>query len=97
MNLLQETIEALNDNGKSTQDVIWVGDKFGSISWDEFEQISSFEYDNDFGSEEINLDLVVVGGDWWLERYEYDGAESWVFQKHPGGKKEKSKVKVKAR
>ena len=35
--LLQETIEILNDNGKSSTDVEWVGKYDGYYTWEEFE------------------------------------------------------------
>ena len=85
MNLLEETKLNLEDNEKSIEDVKWVGSKDGSlaIDWGEFEKISNFNYDDGYGSPEIPLDFVIVGKDWWLERYEYDGAESWEFKQLP--------------
>ena len=31
----------------------------------------------------IRLDLVLVGKDWWLKRYEYDGDECWEYKEQP--------------
>lgn len=83
-NLLRETIRVLKENGKSPQDVIWVGntEEF-SISWEEFDKIADFEYDAAFGSVEVCGDLLVVGADFWLERHEYDGSEWWEFKTLP--------------
>ena len=86
INLAQETIDFLAHLGKSASDVVWVGNKNGSsaISWDEFiEMAKRIDYDNGFGSQEIADDLVVVGNNWWLERHEYDGSESWEYQSRP--------------
>jgi hypothetical protein len=81
MNLLNETIDALENNGKSIKDVKWCGStSFGWFSWDVFVAVANIDYDNGYGGQEIASDLVIVGDNWWLERYEYDGAESWDFK-----------------
>lgn len=83
-NLLEETIKFLSEMGKQEADVLWVGQEHGAhMSWDEFKRRANFEYDSGFGGQEILSDLVVVGKDWWLERYEYDGSEWWGFKSHP--------------
>jgi len=43
----------------------------------------SIKYYNSYGASCVALDLVVVGDDWWLERYEYDGKEWWEFKTLP--------------
>jgi hypothetical protein len=89
MNLKEETLEELKSNGKFKKDVLFVTNGFAYISFKSFLDISEkIEYDNGYGSAKIDLDLKIVGKDWWLERYEYDGSEWWVFKKHP----EKPKV-----
>ena len=84
-NLLQETLECLQENGKSPKDVLWVGSSNGeyAISWGNFSKIADFEYDDGYGGQEIVSDLVIVGDTWWLERGEYDGAEWWEFKTIP--------------
>lgn len=32
---------------------------------------------------EIDMGLIVVGKDFWLERHEYDGSEWWEFKSIP--------------
>lgn len=82
--LLQETIEILNDNGKSPTDVEWVGKYDGYYTWEEFEnQAKDIRYNPSWGHLEINMSLVVVGKDFWLERHEYDGSEWWEFKTLP--------------
>lgn len=85
MNLLQETIEELAAHGKTVQDVKWVGlgDLIRYIHWEEFQRLADFEYDNGYDGYEINLGLVVVGKDWWLERNGHDGSEWWEFKTMP--------------
>ena len=81
INLLKETLEVLLENGKSEQDVRWVGvPEVGSMSWEEFKQLADKHYDDGYGAENVNSKLVVVGDDWWLERHSYDGAEWWEFK-----------------
>jgi len=84
-NLLQETLETLRDNGKTSSDVIWVGSGDGTkaITWDLFAEFANVGYDSGCGGHEINGGLVVVGDDWWLERGEYDGSEWWDFKERP--------------
>ena len=84
-NLLEETKEKLAVCHKTPKDVLWVGSSDGSeaITWEEFEKMADFDYDDGYGAAEIRMDLVVVGKDWWLERYEYDGSEWWVYKEQP--------------
>ena len=84
-NLLEETKEKLAVCHKTPKDVLWVGTSDGSeaITWDEFEKMADFDYDDGYGAAEIRMDLVVVGKDWWLERYEYDGSEWWEYKERP--------------
>lgn len=85
MNLLNETIAIIKENGKHQNDVQWVGsrDCTLAITWEEFKKIANFEYYAGHGGEEVALDLIVVGSDWWLERHEYDGSEWWEFKQLP--------------
>ena len=100
MNLLEETIECLNENGKQTSDVLWVGRNFTKgygenrehieyrSTWDDFCLKANFRYDAGYGGNEIPMDLIVVGKDFWLERHEYDGSEWWEFKTLPVEPKE---------
>ena len=73
----------MHDSKKATADVRWVQWETFYCSWEEFASIANFDYDNDFGGNEIKLSLKVVGDDWWLERGEYDGSEWWEFKTQP--------------
>ena len=83
MNLLQETIDDLSLFDKSPDDVSWVGTRKQHFTWDEFCEIANVEYDDGFGTNEIRLDLFVVGADWWLERDDCNGSEQWLFKRLP--------------
>ena len=94
-NLLQETILTLKDNNKTTTNILWVGSvDFGYFSWQEFAEIAkNTNYDSGYGGQEVASDLLIVGKDFWLERYEYDGSECWEFKQIP--KKSKRYIKIK--
>ena len=92
MNLLKETEEALNEYGKTFNDVLWIGGSDFTISIDDFKILANKEYDNGYGSPEVATDLKIVGDGWWLERYEYDGSEKWVFKKLPVRPEEERKI-----
>ena len=83
INLLEETLKALSSNGKTPEDVLWVGDHYYKTTWDDFASIANFTYDNGYGGNEIEDSLCIVGDNWWLERGEYDGSEWWDFKTLP--------------
>lgn len=84
MNLLQETITILSMNGKSLKDIQFVYTDEGCfVPTNGCKRFLDVEYDNDFGGNEIRMDLKLVGKDFWLERHEYDGSEWWEFKQLP--------------
>ncbi len=93
-NLLKETLKILEGNGKTPADVLWIqtsgsgpwerrGRHSIYFSWAAFTAVADREYDNGYGGAEVEESLKVVGGDWWLERGEYDGSEWWEFKTRP--------------
>ena len=84
-NLLKETKEILEQHDKTFDDIIFVGDKsdHSKMTVKEFLEHANFEYDDGYGSEVINTDLILVGKDFWLERHEYDGSEWWEYKSMP--------------
>lgn len=82
-NLLTETKKILFAYGKTIEDIEWVGTEEFYMGWEDFVKKSNFNYDEGFGGNEINLNLLVVGKDFWLERHEYDGSEWWEFKTLP--------------
>lgn len=84
INLLEEARDKLNEHGLTPDLVLWVGAvDYGWFSWEEFAALSNTEYDNSFGFVYVRRDLLIVGLDWWLERQEYEGSESWKFKRLP--------------
>jgi hypothetical protein len=95
-NLLEETLESIEETKHSTADVVWVGSANGTraIAWDEFTLVADINYDSGYGGNEIPLDLVLVFSDGsWLQRGEYDGAEWWDFCNVPTREATASKFK----
>ena len=84
-NLLEETIEVLSKHGLTSADVQWIGTSNGCqlIRWETFAVLANREYYTSFGTQEVRGDLIIVGNTWWLEREEYEGAECWLFKRHP--------------
>lgn len=98
MSLYHETAKILEALGWSVSDVEWVGvvkriwiesaetEIAGPAdwwTWDEFAEAAGCEYFRGYGPVYVRPNLVVVGRDWWLERHEYDGSESWKFKRLP--------------
>lgn len=83
MNLLEETIDAIQHSGHSIQDVDWVGAKsFGWFDWDAFSNVADVRYDSGYGGQEVASDLIVhFSDDTYLRRMEYDGSEWWEYQR----------------
>lgn len=103
VNLLHETLEKLENYGKTPDDVRWVGgfntDDGSSdmiwFGWDHFASIANDYYDNYYGRIEVEVKLI-VGDDWWLERREYDGSEWWEYQIFPGKPSEHEYKQIKS-
>lgn len=84
INLLEETLEALNLHGKSSKDVKWVCSDSSWTDWEGFaESAKTTDYDNGYGTQFIRPDLKLVGKGFWFERAEYDGSEEWVLKEYP--------------
>ena len=83
MNLLTETLEELQDNNKTIEDIIWIGMAGKRMTLEHFIEIADVEYDDGYGRQKVDSSLVIVGKGWWLEREAYDGSEWWAFKKKP--------------
>lgn len=94
MNLKRETELMLKEHDKGVDDIVWIGehDVMGvsgrvypgyRVSNRHGLNFLDVEYDDGYGGNEIPMNLVVVGSDWWLERNEYDGSEWWEFKTIP--------------
>ena len=94
VNFLKETLDKMIENGVSPDDVLYVFNSFGYCSWEEFEKLASFDYNNGYGLAAIDINLIVRGSDWWLERSEYDGSEWWEFRREPVKDKQEHDAKL---
>lgn len=83
-NLWDETISKLSKHGKTFEEVEYIqGDDFG-ISKEDFENVArKTDYYAGYGSAKVAEDLKLIADNWWLEREEYDGAESWSYKEKP--------------
>lgn len=77
----EETITRLEENGKTFDDVEWIGGDDFEISKENFKRISNFIYDDGYGCQEVAEDIKLVGKDFIMIRWEYDGSEGWQFIK----------------
>lgn len=82
MNLLQETIEDIEQSGHKPEDIVFIGSEGTghSCTWDEFTELANRDYDSGFGAQEVASDLIIVfsdGAKMW--RHEYDGSENWDY------------------
>jgi hypothetical protein len=82
MNLLDETIEILQQLELTKKDISFIGflTNGQSCTWKEFTILADKDYENGYGTAEVNLDLIIGfhGGD-RLQRAEYDGSEGWDY------------------
>ena len=81
-NLLKETLSDIQDSGHSPSDIAFIGSEISGhcCSWEQFEKLADFNYNDGFGSQKIATDLIIVfkdGSKMW--RGEYDGSESWEY------------------
>lgn len=93
MNLLQETLNVLKENGKNENDIEYVMWRNTFSKWEdweivymsfaEFKTISNKEYSNWFWGQEVQDELKIVWKDFWIERHEYDWSEWWEFKQLP--------------
>lgn len=79
--LWEETLEVLKENGKEWDDIYWicVSDK-RMYKGDFVKYAQKIHYKPwCFGGNTINLKLRLYGLKFMMIRWEYDGAESWIF------------------
>lgn len=92
-NLWEETIEFLEENGKTFEDVLFIQGKDFKVTKENFEIVAKkTDYDSGFGAQHVATDLVLVGDGWWIERCEYDGSEWFEFKTIPEKKEETKNI-----
>lgn len=78
INLWEETIEFLEENNYTWEDVIRIGNNEGYIKKSDFKKFAkNYNYDNGYGIEYVPLDLIIEGKGFKMFRGEYDGSEWW--------------------
>ena len=84
INLLIETLQEIDDNNLSVNDIVYIGTRDGkySCSLEEFKVLANKSYYNGYGGVEVDPTLIIVfkGGE-ELHRGEYDGSEWWELWK----------------
>lgn len=82
-NLLKETLALLEYFDMSFADIKYICGNDFQITKDDFVKLANIEYDSGYGAQIVAEDLKLIGKNFWFERTEYDGAESWEFKKIP--------------
>lgn len=82
-NLKKEVLCMLEQNGKTVDDIVWIGCENFRIDIKTFWNLADAEYDDGYGAPEVATDLLIVGKDFWLERADYDGNEWFEFKALP--------------
>lgn len=78
INLWEETIEFLEENNYTWEDVIRISNNEGYIKKSDFKKFAeNYNYDNGYGIEYVPLDLIIEGKGFKMFRGEYDGSEWW--------------------
>lgn len=84
MNLLEETKDFMEEHGINPCYVLFCRTKHKVFPWSVFEACADFEYDDGYGSAEVDTTLEihgfydrVIGTGWVMYRHEYDGSEWW--------------------
>ena len=83
INLATETINVLNKNKYTVEDIDWIGNNDFTIPIREFFDVAlNTTYNNGYGSAQIPCDLIIMMKDGsWYSRGEYDGSEWWQYNR----------------
>ena len=78
VNFLKETISVMGKYTLDPKEIIYIGDRKSSCSWEDFQKIANIEYDNGYGGVAIIKGLIIVFKN-GVEMYRggYDGREGW--------------------
>lgn len=80
MNLYQETLNVLEYNEKTFDDVLVICGEDFTISKENFIEVAKVtEYHNGYGGQEVAKDLKILGNGFIMIRGEYDGSEWWDY------------------
>lgn len=80
MNLREETVFCLEENGKSWLDVTAICGNDFKVDKENFKEVAlNTECDPLYGSQVIASDLKIFGKDFVMMRLEYEGLERWGY------------------
>ncbi len=84
VNLLEETLRVIEQTKHNENDIDYIVSEDKMIPWKLFKEAANYEYNAGYGRPYVNVDTKIVFKDeTWLGRYEYDGAEDWLYYKKP--------------
>jgi hypothetical protein len=91
VDFLEHTLDTLADNGRTVEEIEWIGTPDFELSWDEFTELIEGEENLDAGYSgliSIPSDLKIVGGNWWLDletisSIEDDEQIEWAYREKP--------------
>lgn len=80
--LLETLLDCLKDHQKRFSDIQWIGCENFKIPLDNFYRLASKIEDT--RCSDVPIDLLVVGNDFWVERFmDETYEERWVFKAYP--------------
>ncbi|WP_308748477.1 hypothetical protein [uncultured Anaerococcus sp.] len=80
MNLWEETLDKLKENGSSWEDVNFISCDGFRITKDNFKDVAiKTDYNDGYGRQEIAGDLKLYGNNFVMIRLEYEGSEWWEY------------------
>lgn len=84
INFLKETEDFLKEHHKKLNHIKFIRNAEGYIPVSDFvAAAANFNYDNGYGTIDVDPTLKIVGKFWWAERRTYDGKEWWEFCAKP--------------
>lgn len=80
MNLREETLDTLKENGSSWEEVSFISCDGFRIEKNNFKDLAvNTNYDDGYGRQEIASNLKLYGNDFVMIRLEYEGSEWWEY------------------
>lgn len=82
--LLEDLTDILKKNGKTLDDIVWIGCQDFYITKENFFELANAEYWARAYYTQTAIDLLIVGDDWWIKREcDSEDREWFVFNKYP--------------
>ena len=84
----EETLGELEKHGHKPEEVKYVFNKDFYCSWGDFYRRATLLYHNHKDWTAFGPTLMIVGDNWWLERYNFSGFEGWSYGEVPSKDKQ---------